>query len=757
MHELLASGARRGSSRRGRRAHARPDPRRHDQPAGQRDARRRGARRLSVAQRRASPSSSRATPRAPTSSRACAGRGTGPSLALMGHTDVVYADPADWSVAAVRRRGARRPPVGPRSARHEVPDGGQRGRARRAGAQRLRAERRRPADRRGRRGGRRRRGRPELARGRAARPALRLRPQRGQLPLRARGRPHALHALREREDDDAGARARARRRRARVAADRTATTRCSSSPRCSSASRPTRPCAAGSPELDALLDVLAPGDGTLEERIERGRAQHAELWHVLPAIAGSTFVADDGARVAQAQRDPGRGARSSATAACSRAPTPRSCWASSARRSAGSTSSWSWPRRRSAGTRSPFETPLRDALAELDRRARAGCAARAGDQHGLHRLALPAGGLRDDRLRFLPIAAHGSRAARHDSRARRAHRRARPRTCGARVRALHRPDRIGDGVSDQKLRLGGMALRNGLALFGPTSWAAAVRTPDGGIRVASGPRPRIHAADGVPLVRGVVRMAEMFMALPVIRRSLPEARLSFEHGSVAASAVVCTALAAVVRRRGGFRGELASTVIGIVPSLVTLRSRDLVRYHGAEHKTVAGYERGVEAVDHGQGARALRVAPRRPAAAGRGRRRGHRGARAPQVAPARRRRRLAGGHRLRVRAVRLARAAPRHARRARARPAPAPRCSARSRPPSRARPSSRWRSARWPRCSRRRPRERPRERTARHPPPAPLGDLRPPGREDARGLLLGRVLRLHEAGAGARRATTRAS
>jgi len=150
-------------------------------------------------------------------------------------------------------------------------------------------------------------------------------------------------------------------------------------------------------------------------------------------------------------------------------------------------------------------------------------------------------------------------------------------------------------VSDEKLRLGGMALRNGLALFGPTSWAAAVRTADGEIQVASGARPRIHAADGVPFVRGMVRMSEMLMALPVIRRSLPDARLSFEHRSVAGSAIVCAALAAVVRRRGGFRGELASTVIGIVPSLVTLRSRDLVRYHGAEHKTVAGYERGVEA------------------------------------------------------------------------------------------------------------------------------------------------------------------
>jgi uncharacterized protein YqhQ len=150
-------------------------------------------------------------------------------------------------------------------------------------------------------------------------------------------------------------------------------------------------------------------------------------------------------------------------------------------------------------------------------------------------------------------------------------------------------------MSEDKLRLGGMAMRNGLALFGPTSWAAAVRTADGGISVASGPRPRMHAADRVPFMRGVVRMSEMFAALPLIRRRLPEARLSFEHGSVAATSLLCAAVATVVRRRGGMRAELTSTMIGIVPSLVTLRSRDLVRYHGAEHKTVAGYERGVEA------------------------------------------------------------------------------------------------------------------------------------------------------------------
>jgi acetylornithine deacetylase/succinyl-diaminopimelate desuccinylase-like protein len=43
-------------------------------------------------------------------------------------------------------------------------------------------------------------------------------------------------------------------------------------------------------ELEALLDAIAPGNGSLDARIERGRAQHDELWHLLPAMAGSTFA-----------------------------------------------------------------------------------------------------------------------------------------------------------------------------------------------------------------------------------------------------------------------------------------------------------------------------------------------------------------------------------------------------------------------------------------------------------------------------------
>ena len=40
-------------------------------------------------------------------------------------------------------------------------------------------------------------------------------------------------------------------------------------------------------------------------------------------------------------------------------------------------------------------------------------------------------------------------------------------------------------MTDEKLRLGGMALANGVLVHGPTAWAVAVRKEDGEIEVAS--------------------------------------------------------------------------------------------------------------------------------------------------------------------------------------------------------------------------------------------------------------------------------
>ena len=48
----------------------------------------------------------------------------------------------------------------------------------------------------------------------------------------------------------------------------------------------------------------------------------------------------------------------------------------------------------------------------------------------------------------------------------------------------------------ERLRLGGMALRNGLLIHGPTHWAAAVRDRDGAIQVASERKPELAPEAG---------------------------------------------------------------------------------------------------------------------------------------------------------------------------------------------------------------------------------------------------------------------
>ena len=41
-------------------------------------------------------------------------------------------------------------------------------------------------------------------------------------------------------------------------------------------------------------------------------------------------------------------------------------------------------------------------------------------------------------------------------------------------------------AKEEKVRLGGMALANGVLVHGPTSWAVAVRTEDGDVKVVVG-------------------------------------------------------------------------------------------------------------------------------------------------------------------------------------------------------------------------------------------------------------------------------
>jgi uncharacterized protein YqhQ len=149
----------------------------------------------------------------------------------------------------------------------------------------------------------------------------------------------------------------------------------------------------------------------------------------------------------------------------------------------------------------------------------------------------------------------------------------------------------------EKLRLGGMALQNGVLVHGPRTWGAAVRLPDGTIKTASGPKPRLGAGDSVPFVRGAMRLAEAFAVLPAMKRGLPEARLPFERPAVAVALVAASTGATLVRRSSLplVPREAAVVMASLVPALVALRGEELTAYHGAEHVSIGTYETGERA------------------------------------------------------------------------------------------------------------------------------------------------------------------
>jgi uncharacterized protein YqhQ len=149
----------------------------------------------------------------------------------------------------------------------------------------------------------------------------------------------------------------------------------------------------------------------------------------------------------------------------------------------------------------------------------------------------------------------------------------------------------------ERLRLGGMALRNGLLIHGPTHWSAAVRKRDGGIEVASQRKPELvpSLVAKVPGLRGPVKLAEAMLVLPLARRRLPSARMPFEDRRVLTAAATTVAATSLLRKRAPATALREGIVqaIGAVPALVALADRDLAAYHGAEHKTIAAYEQGV--------------------------------------------------------------------------------------------------------------------------------------------------------------------
>jgi len=155
--------------------------------------------------------------------------------------------------------------------------------------------------------------------------------------------------------------------------------------------------------------------------------------------------------------------------------------------------------------------------------------------------------------------------------------------------------------AEEKLRLGGMALRNGLLVHGPTHWAAAVRTGAGDLKVASGRKPDLggRASERVPGLRGVAKLAEAFAVIPLVKIALPEAKLPMQDPRTL-GAMGAAALGGQALRRAGPRTlarEAAVALVSLTPALLALRGGELASYHGVEHKAIGAYEQDEETAE----------------------------------------------------------------------------------------------------------------------------------------------------------------
>jgi uncharacterized protein YqhQ len=150
-------------------------------------------------------------------------------------------------------------------------------------------------------------------------------------------------------------------------------------------------------------------------------------------------------------------------------------------------------------------------------------------------------------------------------------------------------------MAEEQLRLGGMALSNGVLVHGPNSWACAIRHPDGRLEVASELKRYRSAGVTNLLFRGPARLAEALALLPQVRRRLPEAKLPFQRPRVLTAMLAgaaATQFARGSRRVSPAVQELVAAIASLAPAAIALRSSELAAYHGAEHITIGTYEHG---------------------------------------------------------------------------------------------------------------------------------------------------------------------
>jgi uncharacterized protein YqhQ len=184
---------------------------------------------------------------------------------------------------------------------------------------------------------------------------------------------------------------------------------------------------------------------------------------------------------------------------------------------------------------------------------------------------------------------------------------------------------VSDGLlsAQRDAPVGGQAVMEGVMMRGVSTWAVAMRRPDGEIDVQSFPLvswTKRHRALRWPVVRGVVALVESlnigFKALGLSANAqLPEEEEPIS-GAMWAGTIAVALLFAVglffvvpVGLTSLFKDQLGSAFLfwlveGIVRTAIFLgyialvaRVPDLRRvfeFHGAEHKTISCYEAGLE-------------------------------------------------------------------------------------------------------------------------------------------------------------------
>jgi uncharacterized protein YqhQ len=166
--------------------------------------------------------------------------------------------------------------------------------------------------------------------------------------------------------------------------------------------------------------------------------------------------------------------------------------------------------------------------------------------------------------------------------------------------------------------MGGQAVLEGVMMRGASTWAVAVRDPDGSIKLDVRDVPGwAERYRNIPVVRGVMGLGESFglgyraLTWSANQQVPPEDQVSEKvlGWAVAGAALAFSALFILLPALAGrslsnrFHGSfpivegVARLAIFVVYLLAIGRMRDIRRvfqYHGAEHKAIAAYENGVE-------------------------------------------------------------------------------------------------------------------------------------------------------------------